>query len=246
MIERTIDINGEITEELTTKVVDELRTIYDYDKYLVNNLVDYSRELIGTVTLSIDSVGGSVSGFSRIKTEVDKLKELGITIKTYVSNQACSCAFLIFLLGDERDGSEFCILMNHISTTFEYGKVTSNQRLNDFYMEMEDRYNEFIVSRTKIEKDWLIQNQEVDQWFNYDDCVELGIFTKAEQQILTLDECIEYFENLGIKVVDDVELLKPEEPKPQMTQEEFNAYVESLKDAIEIMDDIEHDEVKDE
>ena len=246
MIERTIDINGEITEELTTKVVDELRTIYDYDKYLVNNLVDYSRELIGTVTLSIDSVGGSVSGFSRIKTEVDKLKELGITIKTYVSNQACSCAFLIFLLGDERDGSEFCILMNHISTTFEYGKVTSNQRLNDFYMEMEDRYNEFIVSRTKIEKDWLIQNQEVDQWFNYDDCVELGIFTKAEQQILTLDECIEYFENLGIKVVDDVELLKPEEPKPQITQEEFNAYVESLKDAIEIMDDIEHDEVKDE
>ncbi len=246
MIERTIDINGEITEELTTKVVNELREIYDYDKYLVNNLVDYSRELIGTVTLSIDSVGGSVSGFSRIKTEVDKLKELGITIKTYVSNQAYSCAFLIFLLGDERDGSKFCMLMNHISTTFEYGKVTSNQRLNDFYMEMEDRYNEFIVSRTKIEKDWLIQNQEVDQWFNYDDCVELGIFTKAEPQILTLDECIEYFENLGIKVVDDVESLKHEEPKPQMTQEEFDTYVESLRDVIEIIDDIEYDEVEDE
>ena len=246
MIERTIDINGEITEELTTKVVEELREIYDYDKYLVNNLVDYSREIIGSVTLSIDSVGGSVSGFSRIKTEVDKLKELGITIKTYVSNQAGSCAFLIFLLGDERDGSKFCLLMNHISTTFEYGKVTSNQRLNDFYMEMEDRYNEFIVSRTKIEKDWLIQNQEVDQWFNYDDCVELGIFTKAEPQVLTVDECIDYFEDLGIKVVDDVESLKHEDPKPQMTQEEFEAYVESLKDAIEIIDGIEHDEVKDE
>lgn len=246
MIERTIDINGEITEELTTKVVGELREIYDYDKYLVNNFLDYSREIIGSVTLSIDSVGGCVSGFSRIKTEVDKLKELGITIKTYVTNQACSCAFLIFLLGDERDGSEFCMLMNHISTTFEYGKVTSNQRLNDFYMEMEDRYNEFIVSRTKIEKDWLIQNQEVDQWFNYDDCIELGIFTKADPQILTIDECIDYFENLGIKVVDDVELLKPEETKPQMTQEEFDTYIESLKDAIEIIDDIEYDEVEDE
>ena len=56
----------------------------------------------------------------------------------------------------------------------------------------------------------------------------------------------DYFENLGIKVVDDVESLKYEEPKLQMTQEEFNAYVESLKDAIEIIDDIEHDEVKDE
>lgn len=246
MMERTIDINGEITEELTTKVVGELREIYDYDKYLVNNLVDYSRELIGSVTLSIDSVGGCVSGFSRIKTEVDKLKELGITIKTYVTNQACSCAFLIFLLGDERDGSEFCMLMNHISTTFEYGKVTSNQRLNDFYMEMEDRYNDFIVSKTKIEKDWLIQNQEVDQWFNYDDCVELGIFTKAEPQTLTIDECIDYFENLGIKVVDDIELLKYEEPKPQMTRLEFDTYVKSLEDAIEIIDDIECDEVKDE
>lgn len=218
MIERTIDINGEINEQLIVGVVNELRDIYEYDRYLLNTFVNPSRELISTVTLCINSLGGSVDGFSRIKTEIDKLKDLKINIKTYVTGRACSCAFLILLLGDERDGSDFCMCMNHISTTIEYGKVTANQRLNDFYMELENKYNDFIVERTDIDKEWLIENQEIDQWFNKEDCLELGIFTKEEQQSeLTIDECIEYFKDLGIKVVDD----KADKPTEEEIQDKI-------------------------
>lgn len=253
MIERTIDINGEINEQLIVRVVNELREIYEYDKYLLNTFVNPSRELISTVTLHINSPGGSVDGFSRIKTEIDKLKDLKINIKTYVTGQACSCAFLILLLGDERDGSDFCMCMNHISTTIEYGKVTANQRLNDFYMELEDKYTDFIVERTGMDKQWLIDNQEIDQWFNKEDCIELGIFTKEEQQSeLTIDECIEYFKDLGIKIVDD----KVEEPKEEKSKEEimlgdfekeimkeseWDEFIEEMKKFVEIVPDEEED-----
>lgn len=261
MIERTIDINGEINEQLIVRVVNELRDIYEYDRYLLNTFVNPSRELINTVTLCINSLGGSVDGFSRIKTEIDKLKDLKINIKTYVTGRACSCAFLILLLGDERDGSDFCMCMNHISTTIEYGKVTANQRLNDFYMELENKYNDFIVERTDIDKEWLIENQEIDQWFNKEDCLELGIFTKEEQQSeLTIDKCVEYFKDLGIKIVDneskpsedkikeikeDTELSEQEQlakalediEKETMTQSEWDEFIKEMKHYINIIPD---------
>lgn len=253
MIERTIDINEQIDEQLIVRVVNELREIYEYDRYLLNTFVNPSRELISTVTLCINSPGGSVDGFSRIKTEIDKLKDLKINIKTYVTGQACSCAFLILLLGDERDGSDFCMCMNHISTTIEYGKVTANQRLNDFYMELENKYNDFIVERTNIDKEWLIENQEIDQWFNKEDCLELGIFTKEEQQSeLTIDECIEYFKDLGIKIVDNKveepteekskeEMILSDDEKDIMTQSEFDAFVEEIKELVNIVPDNEEE-----
>lgn len=206
MREYTVDINGEITEELVTNIVNELRAIYDFDKYLVDTYVTPPKELIDTVTLSINSPGGIVSGFSRIKAEVDKLKELGVYIKTYVSHMAASCAFLIALLGNERDGSEFCELMNHISTTINYGKVTSNARMAEFYLEMEDKFTQFIVDTTKIDKEWLDANAEIDQWFCYEDAIKLGIFTTQEEvsNDLLLSDMVSQLKLSGYNVVDDI------------------------------------------
>ena len=211
MQEYVVDINGEITEKLVDDVVNKLRCIYDYDKHLLNTFVDPSKELIDTVTLSIDSPGGTVSGFSRIKAEIDKLKELGIHIKTYVADEAASCAFLITLLGDERGGSEFCVLMNHISTAINYGKVTNNARKSQFDLKMEDKFTKFIVEKTNISEEWLEENKEIDQWFDYEDAIELGILTKpkeVEEVELTVDQCVEIMKQNGYKVKEEVEVEK--------------------------------------
>lgn len=206
MREYIVDINGEITEKLIDRVVDELRAVYEHDKYLLNMYVDPSKELIDTVTLSINSPGGLESGFSRVKTEIDKLKELGIHIKTHVTHLGASCAFLILLLGDERSGSEFCELMNHVATNVNYGKVTSNARMAEFNLEMEERFTQFIVDRTKISREWLDENKEIDQWFNYDDAIELGIFTSEESQSndVLLSDMVSQLTLSGYNVVDDI------------------------------------------
>ena len=182
MKEYTIDINGEINEELINRVVDELRGVYEYDKHLLNTYVDPSKDIFGTVTLSIDSPGGLVSGFTRIKTEIDKLKSLNIHIKAYVTNLAASTAFLITLCADERDGSEFCTLMNHVASCVKYGKVTANARMSEFNLEMENKYTDFIVDRTDIDREWLENNMEIDQLFTRDDAIELGIFTTGKDK----------------------------------------------------------------
>ena len=62
----------------------------------------------------------------------------------------------------------------------------------------------------------LEEHKQKDLYFDYDDAIKYNIIKKHE------------------------------EPKLQMTQEEFDAYIESLKDAIEIIDDIKYDEIKDE
>ncbi|MDU6995946.1 MAG: ATP-dependent Clp protease proteolytic subunit [Terrisporobacter othiniensis] len=206
MRDYVVDINDEISEELIDRVVNELRGIYDYDKYLLSTFVDPSKEIISEVTISINSGGGDVSGFSRIKTEIDKLKELGIHIKTHVTHLAASCAFLILLLGDERSGSEFCELMNHVSTTVNYGKVTSNARMAEFHLELEDRFTKFIVDRTNIDRKWLDENSEIDQWFNYDDAIELGIFTTEEElnNEIYLSETVSQLTASGYNVIDDI------------------------------------------
>ena len=220
MQEYIVDINGEITEKLVDDVVNKLRAIYDYDKYLLNTFVDPSKELIDIVTLSINSPGGIVSGFNRIKTEIDKLKELGIHIKTHVTDEAASCAFLIVLLGDERTGSEFCSLMNHIATAINYGKVTSNARKSQFDLKIEDKFTKFIVEKTKISEEWLEENKEIDQWFDYEDALELGIFTTEEEisNNLNLSDMINQLTLSGYNVIDDVHNQEIEENKDEQLE----------------------------
>ena len=212
MREYVIDINGEINEELINRVVDELRGVYEYDKHLLNTYVDPSKDIFGTVTLSIDSPGGLVSGFTRIKTEIDKLKSLNIHIKAYVTNLAASTAFLITLCADERDGSEFCMLMNHVASCVNYGKVTANARMSEFNLEMESKYTDFIVDRTDIDREWLENSMEIDQWFCRDDAVELGIFTtgkdKEEDMTMYLSDIANELTMAGYKVIDDISNVK--------------------------------------
>lgn len=216
---RTIDIHGEIEDKLIDSVVRDLRNIFEYNKFLLDTFVNPIKEIIQVVELDIDSPGGYVTGFTRIKKEIDKLKEQGVHIKTYVSGHAYSCGFVIALLGDERSGSEFCQLMNHQASGFSYGKTSDKYRKAKLDLKMEQKFIDFIVERTDLTKEYLEERIEINDWFDYDDCVECGIFTKETDKKTTevkLSEVIAELVENGYEVVDDLK----EEIKEEVVKEE--------------------------
>ena len=83
-------------------------------------------------------------------------------------------------------------------------------------IKLQKKLDKLVLENTNIPPELLKQHQKIDLFMDYDDCVNFGIIKEYK------------------------------DPKPQMTQEEFDTYIESLKDAIEIIDDIEYDEVGDE
>ena len=207
MREYVIDINGVLDYELTNGIVEELRSVYEHNKYFLNTYVNPDKNIIHMVTLNINSPGGDVAAFGRIKTEIDKLKSLNVVIKTHVTYMAASCAFLILLLGTVRSGEDTCELMNHVATRANYGKVTENKRRSDFALKMEDKYNKFIADNTNLSIEYLEENSDIDMWFDYDDAVKYGIFTKGyteEDVTIKLSDLIEEYKSAGYTVVDDI------------------------------------------
>ena len=113
--------------------------------------------------------------------------------------------------------SEWSNLMYHnMLTSYDYININDLKDDLNRKMKLQEKLDKLVLDNTTIPKELLEQHKQKDLYFDYDDSIKYNIIKKYE------------------------------DPKPQMTQEEFDTYIESLKDAIEIMDDIEHDEVKDE
>lgn len=113
--------------------------------------------------------------------------------------------------------SEWSSLMYH-NMLASYDYININDLKDDLNrkMKLQEKLDKLVLDNTSIPKELLEQYNQKDLYFDYDDVIKYNIIKKHE------------------------------ETKLQMTQEEFDTYVESLKDAIEIIDDIEHDETKDE
>ena len=203
----TVDIHGEINEQLIDDVVLKLRSIYDYNEYQLDTFVS-PMELYEEIELDIDTPGGLVTGFMQIRKEVDKLKNQGVEVNTFVSGTAYSCGFLLTLLGTKRDSDELGSFLYHRGgCQLGYDKVDSNARFLEHQKTILDKVDNFIIENTNIEEETLLKYRDIDWYLNKDEAIELGILTdpnkKPELPTITLEQCIESYETAGYKVIKE-------------------------------------------
>ena len=148
---------------------------------------------------------------------IDQLKEQGVLFIGKVSAIAYSASFYLLMKMDVVEVSEWSNLMYH-NMLASYDYININDLKDDLNrkMKLQEKLDKLVLDNTTIPKKLLEKHKQKDLYFDYDDAIKYNI------------------------------IKKPEETKAQMTQEEFDTYIESLKDAIEIIDDIEYDEVEDE
>ena len=203
----TVDIHGEINEQLIDDVVLKLRSIYDYNEYQLDTFVS-PMELYEEIELDIDTPGGLVTGFMQIRKEVDKLKNQGVEVNTFVSGTAYSCGFLLTLLGTKRDSDELGSFLYHRGgCQLGYDKVDSNARFLEHQKTILDKVDNFIIENTNIEEETLLKYRDIDWYLNKDEAIELGVLTdpnkKHELPTITLEQCIESYETAGYKVIKE-------------------------------------------
>lgn len=202
-----INIHGEINEELVDNVVLKLRSIFEFNEYQLETYVN-PVEIYDEIELDIDTQGGLITGFMQIRKEVNRLKNQGIAVNTYVSGVAYSCGFLLTLLGDKRRSDDLGSFLYHRGgCQLGYDKVDSNARFLEHQKIVLDKVDDFIIENTNIERDELLKYRDIDWYLTKDECIANGVLTnpnkESELPTLTISQCIESFENIGYKVIDE-------------------------------------------
>lgn len=211
-MEFKIKIHGEINDNLVEDVVDQLRSIYLYNKDMLETYIE--PELYESVILNFNSEGGILVGFSQIEREINKLKAQGVKIIGEVDGISYSCSFLLMLLCDEITASKFSSFMYHRGLcALSYDKVDNHIDFLSHQQKILDRMDDFIISRTKITRDQLEKFKTKEWYIDYDEAIELGIIVEPEEYkkpILTVDDCVASFVQAGYRVKEYEEKLAEE------------------------------------
>ena len=252
--EISIKIDGEINDELTREVVGKLEAIYDYNQDILSTYIE-PIGIVECVELEINSFGGDLAGFIKIKKIVDKLKEMGVLVKTYGDAYVQSCGFLLLLLGEERDCSPFSSLMLHEGRTGMVTNITGGARVFEHQRHIQHEMNKFICSVTDISMEFLEENKDVDVYLNRDEALKLGVLTKPKEKkkpMITLTQLIETYKANGYEVYNDLVFDDVEDEVDEVfndvifdgTEEEVKDEVDECMELEEVNDEVE--EVKDE
>lgn len=245
--EISIKIDGEINDELTREVVGKLEAIYDYNQDILSTYIE-PIGIVECVELEINSFGGDLAGFIKIKKIVDKLKEMGVLVKTYGDAYVQSCGFLLLLLGEERDCSPFSSLMLHEGRTGMVTNITGGARFFEHQRHIQHEMNKFICSVTDISMEFLEENKDVDVYLNRDEALKLGVLTKPKEKkkpVITLTQLIETYKANGYEVYNDLVFDDVEDEVDEVFNDViFDGAEEEVKD--EVDECMELEEVNDE
>lgn len=232
-MERIINFTGELDAELGNYVVNELLDIYDKNKAIIetNERLKYQSDYLplycDEVEFRINSNGGSLYKYLEIYDLMERMKEeQGIIFKGRVSSHAFSAGMYLFCACDYRTMSKFGSLMYHELSMMRMDKLSDleseTKRMNKIQKILDD-----IVTRdTGLTQEILDKYKGRDFWIDFDKALEYKIIKEEPSEEERLAKALEDF-------------------KEDMTQSEFDAFVEEMKELINIIPDNE-DEVESE
>ena len=226
----TIQFYGELTEELGINIVNQLLDIYEKNqtileandrlKYKADHLPLYCEE----ITFLISSPGGLLYSFMDIWDAIDKLKQQGVVFKGRVSSFAMSAGFYTYCLMDYREMSPYATLMCHEMS------VLRNEKLSNLDLEVkrmakiQAQLDKLVTDNTKITQEMLDKSKGTDLYFDYDMALEYGIVKEepTEEELMN-------------------QLLLGDDGKEDMTQKEWDAFIEEMKQYVNIIPDNEEE-----
>lgn len=221
----TIQFYGELTEELGINIVNQLLDIYEKNQTILeaNDRLKYKADHLplycDEITFLISSPGGLLYSFMDIWDAIDKLKQQGVVFKGRVSSFAMSAGFYTYCLMDYREMTPYATLMCHEMATWRNDKLTNLDLEVKRMTKIQAQLDKLVTDNTKITQEMLDKSKGTDLYFDYDMALEYGI-VKPE---LSEEEQL-------AKALEDIE-------KESMTQSEFDAFVEEMKELINIVPD---------
>lgn len=225
-MERIINFTGELDDELGNYVVNELLDIYDKNKAIIetNERLKYQSDYLplycDEVEFRINSNGGSLYKYLEIYDLMERMKEeQGIIFKGRVSSHAFSAGMYLFCACDYRTMSKFGSLMYHELSMMRMDKLSDleseTKRMNKIQKILDD-----IVTRdTGLTQEVLDKYKGRDFWIDFDKALEYEIIKEEPSE-----------EERLAKALEDMD-------KESMTQSEFDAFVEEMKELINIVPD---------
>lgn len=225
-MEKIINFTGELDAELGNYVVNELLDIYDKNKAIIetNERLKYQSDYLplycDEVEFRINSNGGDLYKYLEIYDLMERMKEeQGIIFKGRVSSHAFSAGMYLFCACDYRTMSKFGSLMYHELSMMRMDKLSDleseTKRMNKIQKILDD-----IVTRdTGLTQEVLDKYKGRDFWIDFDKALEYEIIKEEPSE-----------EERLAKALEDIE-------KESMTQSEFDAFVEEMKELINIVPD---------
>lgn len=134
------------------------------------------------ITIEISSGGGSCHDGLFLISKIESFKDMGYKIITRVNADACSMAFMIFIVGSERQMYRRSKLMFHQPSGFEIGYSTLQEK-EDRAEELKVIWGEMVsicllYTRLKEEELEQVKSTKTDRWFGCQEAIEKGICDK--------------------------------------------------------------------
>jgi ATP-dependent protease ClpP protease subunit len=200
-MERTINIVGQVTEQLATGIIAQISEIRksineDLETVIAYNEKVKEKNFIAPepVVVNISSPGGFVIYGNAI---IDELKSLNVPIITRCLGMAASMGYLIYLAGDYRIMGDSSTLMYHGSSNSLSGTLPSIEDSLDFDKALEIMGDELVLKQTKIDKEELEHYKERSRnWYMFK---EEGLKNGSVTHDISLEEAIELAEENWIK-----------------------------------------------
>lgn len=224
-MEKIIKFNTELTEELGEYVLDELLDVYNKNKEIIacNERLKYKEDYLpmyDRVTFLINSPGGSLYSFMQIKDWIEKIRnEQGVIFVSHTSSIAYSAGFYLMMCMDYRYMGEWSQVLYH-----ELG-IGNQMKLSDWNAEtnrmnkIQTKLDKLVTDNCDLTQDILDSYKGKDLIMDYDEALEYGIVKEEPTE-----------EEQLAKALEDME-------KEEMTQSEFDAFVEEMKSYVNIIPD---------
>lgn len=225
-MERIINFTGELDDELGNYVVNELLDIYDKNKAIIetNERLKYQSDYLplyaDEVEFRINSNGGSLFKFLEIYDLMERMREeQGIIFKGRVSSHAFSAGMYLFCACDYRTMSKFSSLMYHEMSMMRMDKLSDLESETKRMNKIQKILDNIVTRDTGLTQEVLDKYKGRDFWIDFDKAMELGIIKEEPSE-----------EERLAKALEDME-------KEEMTQSEWDAFIEEMKELINIIPD---------
>lgn len=175
--ERTLILNDYVDVESIYKISYYMDRIKKQDDS--KNLPKEDR----IITIELSSGGGSITDGNFLMGKIEKFKEeYGYKIITRVNGYAYSMAFMIFIMGTEREIYRYSDVMIHDAATGMNGHMKADEinDLNEWFKRDWIKTKKIIIEKTKITDEQLedMKARKLDWFMESDEALKLGVATK--------------------------------------------------------------------
>lgn len=218
--------DGELNEVLGNVVIEQLLDVYTKNQAIMeaNDRLKYKSDYLplycDEVEFRINSEGGDLFKFLEIWDIIERMKdEQGVIFKGRVSSHAYSAGFYLLCACDYRTVSRFASVMCHEMSLGNMMKLSDWSLEADRKAKTQQYLDDLVVKNTKITQEMLDSYKGRDFWMDYEDCVKYGIIKEEPSE-----------EERLAKALEDME-------KEEMTQSEWDAFIEEMKELVNIIPD---------